>query len=176
MPRKFTSISGLVMIIAIVLAVNLIGALLFSHAKFDMTEEKLFTLSDGTKRVLASLEENVRGTVFFSKKAIGEDPLFKLFADRVVQMLREYEAASEGKLAIEIIDPRPDTEEQEWAERYNLQGIPGPTGEPVYLGLVLKDESGHEEAVPFFNPERENTLEYDVSKAIYSIAHPAKKK
>jgi len=176
MPRKLTSITGLVIIVAIVLAVNLIAALLFSRAKFDMTKEELFTLADGTKEVLASVEENIRGTLFYSKKAIGEEPLFKLFADRVVQMLREYEAASKGKLAIEIIDPRPDTEEQEWADRYDLQSIPGPTGEPVYLGLVLKDESGHEEAVAFFNPERENTLEYDISKAIDNVAHPAKKK
>lgn len=177
MQKKFMSITGLVLIAAIVLAVNLFGSVLFQRVKFDMTEERLYTLSKGTVNILRSLEDDVTAKLYYSKTAVAGQPFLKTFANRIVELLGEYEAESRGKLKVEIVDPRPDTEEEEWAERYGLRAFPGgEQGEPIYLGLVLRDESGHEAQIPIFTPDKEQLLEYDISKAIFGVARPEKKK
>jgi ABC-type uncharacterized transport system involved in gliding motility auxiliary subunit len=176
MPKKLVSISGLVVLAAIVLAVNLIAVVLLGGAKWDMTQERLYTLSGGTKSILGSLDDQISAKFYYSKTAIANIPQLKDYAARVLQMLREYQSLSRGKFALEILDPRPDTEDEEWAEHYGLQGVPTNTGDRLFLGLVMKDESGNEQVIPFFHPDKEPTLEYDISKAIYTMAHPAKKK
>lgn len=177
MQKKFMSITGLLLIAAIVLAVNLIGSVMFRRVKLDMTEENLFTLSKGSVNILRSIEDDVTAKLYYSKTAAGGQPVLKTFAGRIVDLLGEYEAASKGKLKVEIEDPRPDTPEEDNAVRYGLRAFPGgENGEPIYLGLVLRDESGNENAIPVFSPDKEERLEYEISKAIYSVAHPDKKK
>jgi ABC-type uncharacterized transport system involved in gliding motility auxiliary subunit len=176
MPKKLVSISGLAMIVVIVLAANLIAVMLLGGAKWDMTQERLYTLSGGTKSIVGSLQDQITAKFYCSQTAMANVPVLKDYAARVLQMLREYQSVSRGKLSLEILDPRPDTEVEEWAERYGLQGMPASTGDKLFLGLVLKDESGNEQVIPFFHPDKEQTLEYDVSKAIYTMTHPAKKK
>jgi len=176
MHKKLTSITGLIVVAVIVLAVNLIAVVLFRGAKIDVTDERLYTLSQGSKQILKSLDDEITGTLYYSKTAIQDIPQLKLYADRVIDMLREYESNSDGNFRLEIRDPRPDTEIEEWAQRYGLKGLPSNTGEQLYLGLVLKDESGHEQVIPFFHPDQEQTLEYDVSRTLYNLSHPEKKK
>ena len=104
-------------------------------------------------------------------------PPLKIYGDRVYDMLREYQGLSKGKMTLEVLDPRPDTEIEESAQKYGLQGVPVQQGgDRLFLGLVLKSERGTEERIPFFNPQKEDTLEYDITKAIYNINNPQRKK
>ncbi|MBN1866019.1 GldG family protein [Candidatus Sumerlaeota bacterium] len=176
MQRKMSTIVGLVLIAVIVLAANLIAGTVFKRAKIDMTEENLYTLSDGSINVLNSLDDTIAASFYYSRTAAAEIPQFKAYAERVLQLLEEYQAMSKGRFALEVLDPRPDTEIELTADRYGLQGVPLPSGERVFLGLVLKDQAGRDESIPFFSDQREPYLEYDVSKAIYSISHPEKEK
>jgi ABC-type uncharacterized transport system involved in gliding motility auxiliary subunit len=178
MKRKLLSGTGLIIIVALVLGANLIGALLFRRVKFDVTNERLYTLSKGSAKIVKSLQEPIRAEVYFSKTALANVPVLKAYGDRVVEMLREYRELSGGKLKVEVIDPRPDTEEEETAESYGVQGIvPDPrSGERVYLGVVFKDESDNRQVIRFLDPGNEDTLEYEMSKAIYGISHPERKK
>ena len=180
MPKKLTTITGLIIVAVIVLAANLIASVLFDRAKIDVTEEKLYSLSQGSINISKSLEDQITAQLYFSKSVASENPQFQAYADRVIQMLREYEALSGGKFVLQIIDPRPDTEEEEWAERYGLQGVPVGPATRMFLGLVLKDESDNERVIPFFSPQRESSLEYDITKAIYGLdyatKHPNKQK
>ena len=115
--KKLVSLTGLILIAVIVLAVNLIGALLLKGAKIDMTEERLYTLSQGSRNVVANLEVPVRGQLFYSKTAASAQPILKDYAQRVIGLLREFEAASKGRFQVEIVEPRPFTEEEEGAQR-----------------------------------------------------------
>ena len=177
MRNKFFSLTGIVIIAVIVLAINLISGLTLHRARFDMTQDKLYTLSDGTQQILSGLKDNVKARLYYSKTSFNEaSPMLKMYGDRVVEILQEYAHNSKGKFSLEILDPRPDTEDEEWAERYGLQGIPDGSNNALYLGLVLKDESSNEQVIPFFNPEKEQALEYDLSNALYNLSHPEKKK
>lgn len=172
MQKKFLPFVTLLMVVVIVLAANLIGALLFRNVKLDLTEERIFTLSDGTRSIIRNLEDDVSLKLFYSRKALMENaPNLRQWGERVQAMLEEYEGASRGHVELEVIDPRPDTEEEALAERYGLQGIPiSQFGAPVFLGLVATDESGHENVLPVFDPNREGLLEYDVTKLIADLA------
>lgn len=175
MGKKLISASGLIIIAVIVLAVNLIAFAMFGSVKLDLTEEKLYTLSEGTEEVLGELDEDISAELYYSKTAMQNAGQLRAYADRVIEVLREYEAASDGQFTLEIRDPRPDTETEEWAQRYGIRNIPIATGEQLYLGLVLKNETGGEEVIPFFQPEREQNLEYDITRAIYRVSHPERK-
>ena len=177
MLRKISSITGLVILAVIVLVLNLIADLLLSRVRIDMTEEKLYSLSQGSKNILGNLDDELSAKLYYSKTVIDESaPGLKLYAKRIVDMLREYEAYSDGKFSLKIIDPRPDTEEEEWAIRYGIQAIRVSNIDSLLFGLVILDESGNEEMIPFFDQRRAEFLEYDLTKAVYNISNQEKKK
>ncbi|MDQ8186986.1 GldG family protein [Pelagicoccus sp. SDUM812002] len=134
--------------------------------RFDFTEEGIYTLSDSTRNMLEKLEEPV-SVDFYSSKSIADLPAwFKNFSDRVEQMLEQYEKASGGLIRLKVIDPKPDSPEEERAIAAGLNGTEIQNGDRVFLGMVVAQ--GETETVqPFFNWDRETFLEYDISKTIY---------
>ena len=96
----------------------------------------LYTLSEGTQNILDGLEEPVTLKFFFNE-SLGELPVrAKVHARKVRELLEEYASRSGGKVTLEVIDPKPDSDEEEWAIRYGLQGAQLPTGNRMFLGLV----------------------------------------
>ncbi len=134
--------------------------------RFDLTQENIYTLSDGTKEILQKIEDPV--TVdFYNSRSLGDlPPWFKTFADRVEQMLEQYERASGGSLELNVIDPKPDSPEEDRALAAGLNGQEITNGDRVFLGLVVS-QGDAEKTIPFFNWDRETSLEYDISRAIY---------
>ncbi len=134
--------------------------------RFDFTEEGIYTLSDSTKNMLEKIEEPVN-IDFYSSKSIADLPAwFKNFSDRVEQMLEQYEKASGGLIKLKVIDPKPDSPEEERAIAAGLNGTEIQNGDRVFLGMVVAQ--GETETIqPFFNWDRETFLEYDISKTIY---------
>jgi ABC-type uncharacterized transport system involved in gliding motility auxiliary subunit len=177
MQRKMNAIVALVVVAVIVLAVNLIGSLLFNRVKLDITQEKLYTLSEGSRNTLKGIDTPVTAKLFYSRTALANVPFLRDYANRIEELLREYLAYSDGKMRLEITDPRPDTDEEEIAEKAGIQGVPisEETG-TVYLGLQISDENGEVVSIPFFDPRRESSLEYEITKALYTVTHPEKKK
>lgn len=159
--------------LVLLLAVNLSASILFRTAKIDMTEEQLYSLSPGTITMLGKLQDDVRLKFFYSKRAASSVPAIKLYADRVTELLHQYVDRSEGKITLEILEPQPDTETEEWAIRYGIQPVALPTGEQIYFGLAIVNEVGEEQAIPFLDPQRENLLEYDLSRLIASVSTPS---
>ncbi|MBK1877378.1 Gldg family protein [Pelagicoccus mobilis] len=134
--------------------------------RFDFTQEGIYKLSDSTKSMLEKLEDPI--TIdFYSSKSVTELPAwFKNFSDRVEQMLEQYQSASGNKIYLNVIDPKPDTEEEERATAAGLNGTELPNGDRVFLGMVVA-QGDTEKIHPFFNWNRETFLEYDISKTIY---------
>ncbi|HEY0946533.1 MAG TPA: GldG family protein [Opitutaceae bacterium] len=142
----------------------------------DATAERIYTLSDGTKSLLGKLEEPITLDFYFSRDASGVPVQYKNYAARVEEMLRQYVRAARGKLVLNVVNPKPDTPEEERATASGLQPqvVPG-TGEQVYFGLVAT-QADQQKAVPNLNPQREQFLEYDLSQLIYSVEQFDKKK
>lgn len=164
---------GLV-ILAVVLA-NIIAQHLFF--RIDLTQERLYTLSDGTKNMLRALPEHVTLKLFYTDSVEGVPPHIATYAQRVQDLLQEYNAHGGADLIIDIFDPAPDSDAQEWAQKYGLHGSllnPMDPDSLFYFGLVA-ESLDHVEAIPFLDPQRESFLEYDISRMIYSVTHPERK-
>ena len=145
-------------------------------ARLDATAERIYTLSPGTKALLGKIEEPLTLDFYFTKSATGLPIAYKNYATRVEEMLRQYARASRGKLTLNVIDPRPDTPDEEKATAAGIspQLIPT-TGEQIQFGLVAT-QADQQKTLSVLNPQREQFLEYDLSQLVYSVQQIDKKK
>lgn len=165
-------LTSLLALLAILIAGNVIFGRVRSRA--DLTEEKLYTLSDGTHAVLKSLDSPVTLKFFFT----GGSPEFALplnnFAGQVKDLLKEYELAAGGKIQIETYNPKPDSDAEEWAQRYGLIGEQfGIMDATIYLGLVAVKNDNHA-VISFLDPRNEEMLEYNITRLIARLIKPQK--
>ena len=156
-----------------------IGSTTFKKARVDFTEESLYTLSDGTKSILSKLDSPIKLKLYYSKTAAnkGTEGLraFNNHYLYVQELLRQYVGNSRNNLSLEVIDPRPDTPEEEDATAYGLKKFNLTETERYFFGLVAENESGTEKIIEFFDPNQKDKLEYDLTKLIYTVLNPQKK-
>ena len=163
---------GLVVLAVIVVAADLILAAL--PLRGDFTAERLYTLSDGSKQVLGKLDADVTFKYYVSGSAADMPMALKTYAQQVGNLLKEYERAAGGRLAVETYDPKPDSDAEEWAQRYGIEPqTVNPFGSPVYLGIVAVC-GDREESLGVLSPKTEATLEYDLTRLITRVAWPEK--
>ncbi|PTX96670.1 GldG family protein [Opitutus sp. ER46] len=137
--------------------------------RVDATADSIYSLSPGTKAVLGKIEEPITIELFYSKDATGIPITYKNYAARVQEMLRQYVRASKGKLTLSIVNPRPDTPDEERATAVGLTPqVSQQGGDQFFFGLVVT-QADQQKTVPAFTPAREPFLEYDLSKLIYSV-------
>jgi ABC-type uncharacterized transport system involved in gliding motility auxiliary subunit len=160
------SVGGAILVLVIVVLANLLISQ--TTLRVDATEDKLYSLSPGTRSILSELEQNVVIKVFYSKHVVNTPSHIKTFAQRVLDFLSEYEQYGKGKIIVEVYDPKPDSEEEEWAIKYGMKGIQLPSGEQVYLGLVAL-AADQEDSIPFIDPTAETKLEYDLTRIIARV-------
>ena len=173
--KSFTLI-GLLALVVLFLVVNMVSSVLFTNSRIDLTENELYTLTDGTRNIISKLEEPVTMYLFYSDKASEDVPQLRTYATRVKELLKEYEQLSNGNIVLNIVDPLPFSEEEDQAGAFGLQAIPvGATGENVYFGLAASNSVGDTEVLPFFQPQREQFLEYDVSKLLSTLSNPKRR-
>jgi ABC-type uncharacterized transport system involved in gliding motility auxiliary subunit len=167
--KNMTGLAGVLLLLGILIAFN--AVLRPVRARMDMTEEKLYTLSEGTKQILSGLERDVTLKFYFSKSNDRVPVPMKNFAARVRDLLKEYESRSGGSLVVEEYDPGPDSDEEEWAQRYGLQGQSVDMfglGGQLYFGIVAV--SGNREAViPVLAQSAEPRLEYLLTRMISEV-------
>jgi ABC-type uncharacterized transport system involved in gliding motility auxiliary subunit len=138
--------------------------------RLDLTEHKLYTLSDGTRHILDRIKEPVKLRLFYSEKAAENLPQFRIYAQRVRELLEEIVARSHGKVSLEVIDPEPFSDAQDKAAGYGLQAVPlGTSGDSLYFGLVGTNSTDGEASMPFIQPDKEAFLEYDLAKLISTL-------
>lgn len=166
----FESLSSLGILLVILVLINVVADR-FS-AKLDITEEKLFSLSSGTKNILQGIEGELNIKYYFSANSESAPLNVKAYGKRVKELLEEYVYHSKGRIKLELIDPKPDTEEEEWASKDGIAQIPLPSGEMFYMGAVVRPGG---QSVKMFDPRRESFLEYDISEMILRSVNPGKK-
>ncbi len=146
---------------------------LFRGWRIDFTENSLYTLSEGTKRILENIDEPINLYFFYSDQATAGIPSLRTYADRVREMLEEFEGQADGNVRLSIIDPLPFSEDEDRATQFGLQGVQlGVTPDPVYFGLAGTNSVDAEETIAFFQPDKEAFLEYDVAKLVSTLASP----
>ena len=173
--RNIISGTGLALVACLFVAVIILVNATFTNWRLDLTENKLFTLSDGTINIIRNFNEPVKLDFYFSQKAMTGLPTLTNYAVRVRDMLQEYETSSGGKIILKTIDPEPFSEEEDQAVAKGLQGIAiNNAGDRAYFGLVGTNSTDDERIIPFFQSERESALEYEITKLLYNLANPEK--
>jgi ABC-type uncharacterized transport system involved in gliding motility auxiliary subunit len=161
--------------IVLFLAINVLAGALLKASRLDLTEQGLFTLAAGTKEVLRSIDEPVDLRFYYSERLDELGPYFAAHANRVDELLAEYERLSDGKIRVERLDPQPFSPEEDLAVAEGLQGLPvQDDGTQAYFGLSGRNSTDDSQVLAYLAPERGDFLEYDLTRMIYDLAHPEK--
>jgi ABC-type uncharacterized transport system involved in gliding motility auxiliary subunit len=171
--QRNISTSSLLLLALAFIAAIIVSNQLFSGWRIDLTENRLYTLSDGTKYILDNLEEPINLYFYYSDKATEDIPSIRGYANRVREMLEEFRRAADGNIKLNVIDPLPFSEDEDRATQFGLQGIRvAVSPDPIYMGLAGTDSVDNEEIISFFQPDKEQFLEYDVAKLVSTLAKP----
>ena len=170
MNRKYYSGIGLLLLAAGFLIFTALNNLMFGGLRLDLTENNLYTLSDGSKQIVKSIDEPINMYFFFSEKSSENLSQLRTYATRVKELLEEYALLSDGKINLSIVDPEPFSDAEDQAAEFGLQGVPITTaGDELYFGLAATNALDDVEIISFFQPDKEEFLEYEVSKLIQSL-------
>ncbi|MCB1747166.1 MAG: Gldg family protein [Gammaproteobacteria bacterium] len=176
MNRKLVTGGGLVVALALFLGINVISNQALTAWRLDVTENHLYTLSDGTVNILRALDEPVTVRLYYSAKQFAGVPQLLNYGKRVRDMLEEYAAASDGKLKLQVIDPEPFSEAEDEAVAFGVRALSlGAGGEVGYLGVVGTNATDDQQVLPLLSPEREDALEYELTKMVYTLGEPKKR-
>ena len=157
------------------LSVTIIEDRFFRGARLDLTAEKLYTLSDGTRQLLSSYDEPVAMNFYFSKTLAAPFPQLLSYGKRIEDLLRAFQAENSANIQLSIIDPEAFSEEEDEAVAAGLRGIPLNDGSTLYMGLTVADAVDGEAIIPFFADEREKFLEYDLVKLLATLDTDSKR-
>lgn len=180
MNRTLRAILGIFFIAVIAVSAIWIIQNLSRQMRLDITERKLYTLSKGTKEILADLKQPITLKLFYTKTAAMKAPdqirFYNNYYAYVKALLEEYQIQSDGKVKLEVIDPRPYTEEELAAIRYGLRRFNITEEESFFFGLVVQTQFGVTKTIEFFSPDRQELVEYDISYLIDTAVTRQKKR
>jgi ABC-2 type transport system permease protein len=165
-----------VAIAIIFLGINIASANLLGGLRIDATHDRLYTLSGGTKATVAGLKEKVTLDFYASKEALADDPALRTYAGRVRDLLKAYAALSKGKIVLIEHDPAPFSKAEDEALGRGIKATlgNGPDDPALYLGLVVRNGVEEKSVIPLFTPEREASLEYEITRAITATQSPTR--
>ena len=172
--RSTLTVISIVLAILLFLSVNIISNSVFRSAQLDLTQDSLFTVSDGTREILAELDEPVT-LKFYRSELVQQVPALAAYATRVEELLERYAALAGDKIKLEKFAPEQFSVEEDQAVGFGIQGVPvNAAGEVMYFGLAGTNSTDDEDIIPFFTPSREAFLEYDLSKLVFNLSKPGK--
>lgn len=174
--RNATLVGTLIATLVVFIAVNMIAGFGLRGVRLDATRGGMYTLTQGSRNIAQSPAEPVKLTFYYTSRLAQGRPVVQTYAQRVRELLEEYARVSGGKINLTVIDPAPFSEAEDQAVAAGIVGVPlNQQGENLYFGLVGVNSADGREVIPFFDPQKERFLEYDLSRLIYSLANPKKK-
>ncbi|HEX9836974.1 MAG TPA: Gldg family protein [Alphaproteobacteria bacterium] len=174
--RHALAIAGLCVAVVFFLSFHVVSNFLFRTTQLDLTEGKIYTLSDSTRQILGAVKEPVRLRLFLSGALTRENPGYASYAARVKELLERYVTLAGGNIALEYIDPQPFSPAEDRAVGFGLQAVPlDAAGEVVYFGLVGTNTTDDTDVIPFLALQREKFLEYDLTRMINNLSNPKKR-
>lgn len=173
MQSKLTSSISLLLVAVLFVALVFINNELLSSVRLDLTENQVYSLSDGSKQVIKEIDEPINLYFFFSDKASKNMTSLRNYANRVESLLTEYETLAAGKLKLHVLDPEAFSEQEDQASQYGLTAANvGSAGEAIYMGLAATNALDEQQTIAFFDPQKESFLEYEISKLIHQLSEP----
>lgn len=169
--RRYLVVAS-ILLITVFGAANLLAQSWFSGARADFTENKLFTLSEGTKATLSELSEPIDLTFVYTRSVGQEFPAVRAYAVRVRELLEAYETLGGADIRLREIDPAPFSEAEDEALAGGLIAVDTNGGDPLYFGLIGRNAVDDERVIPFLAPEQETSLEYDITRMIARLDRP----
>jgi ABC-type uncharacterized transport system involved in gliding motility auxiliary subunit len=169
--RKALGGLAFLVLLALYLGANVLFHETLRGARLDLTHNRLYTLAPGTERLVSSLKEPIHLHFYFSRGAAEPVPQLRSYGIRVQELLEEIAARSNGKVQLDVRDPERDTEDEDHAAEAGLRALPlGATGESLYLGLVGTNSTDGRGVIDFFDPQKEELLEYDVARLLHQLS------
>ncbi len=169
--RFFTPITS-ALLIAIFFMLNGLIQPRMASWRIDFSQGDQYTLSQGTRQTLSELAEPVDLTFVYSRTLGQEFPVIRAYAQRVRELLQTYENSGGRRLHLVEIDPSPFSTAEDEALAAGISAIPTSNGDPIYFGLIGRNAVDDELVIPFLDPEREATLEYDLTRLIARLDNP----
>jgi len=151
---------------------NVLNKNFFKNLRFDLTKSEVYTLSDGTKKILKSINEPLDFKLFYTKQIGDINPVYQNYYARVKEVLEQYVLLSNNKIKLKIFNPKPFSNEEDKAVEHGLRGAEIMAGVYGYFGLIATNSTDDEEKIIFFQPDRSPFLEYDLSKIVTNLANP----
>ena len=174
--KKYFLIS-LVCTILIFLSFNFIINKINFNIGIDFTSTKTFTLSKGTKNVLANIEEPLKIEFIYSRSLSKNIPIIQNYANQIEGLISRYVGLAKGKIEFQIIEPEPYSDEEDYVERFGVQGFPvDQEGSNVYFGLIATNTTDDTEIIPFFDPSKAGSLEKQLTDIVYKLNRVEKPK
>ena len=172
---KLTPVSGFLAAAVLFVAINILAGATLRHVRLDLTENRLYTLSDGSRQLLRGLKDPIRLKLFYSAALSNRYPQLRLYGERVRELLEEYAALSGGRVTLEIVDPEPFSDDEDRAVQAGIQALPlDNSGRSFYFGLVGTNSVDDQQVITYFTSEREPFLEYDVTRLVFQLSGPKK--
>lgn len=170
MMNKFASWLTVILVAVVFFALVLLNNLTLSGLRLDLTENQVYTLSEGSKKVIGDIDEPINLYFFYSDKASSGMTSLRNYANRVESLLQEYNKEAAGKINLKIVDPEPFSESEDQANQFGLTAATiGPAGDAIYMGLAASNALDDQQVIPFFDPQQESFLEYEISKLIHKL-------
>ena len=170
------AVVALALAVVLFLAINIFSEAAIKGVQVDLTENKLFTLSNGTKETLSAVKEPITLRFFSTRKLVETTPGLTAYGDRVQELLERYVGLSNGAIQLELIDPEPFSPEEDRAVGFGLSGVPiTEAGDLGYFGIAATNTTDDKDVIPFLTPQREQFLEYDLTRMITIWRTPRKK-
>ncbi|SVD64867.1 uncharacterized protein METZ01_LOCUS417721, partial [marine metagenome] len=159
--KKAFGVAAVALSVLLLFAVNISSNTALRGFRIDLTEDKLFTLSSGTKKLLENLEEPIRLRLYLTQSIANQYQPIQEYSRRVRDLLGEYVADSGGRVSLELVNPEPFSDEEDDAVAYGLRGVPvDAAGDKLYFGLVGTNTVDDQSVIEFFSQERDSFLEY----------------
>ena len=170
MSRRLSTFVTMGLLAVLFFATVLLNHRLFHAVKMDFTDARIYSLSEGSKRILSDIIEPIHIDFYFSEKASEAFPELRQYASRVKRLLREYEQASNGKLVIQWVNPEPFSVNEDNAVAAGLNGVAFTSDtDLIYFGLTARNALDERRVIPFFDQQKERFLEYDISKMLFQL-------
>jgi ABC-type uncharacterized transport system involved in gliding motility auxiliary subunit len=159
------------------LSVNVLSEMWLGKFRLDATQGRAYSVSDQIKPLLANIDEPITVRLYYSESLGAASPKHGALYRRVRDLLKQYATLSNGKIKVVFENPEPYSDTEDRAVGFGLQAVPlNDLGEVAYFGLAATNAVDEQQVIPFFNLDREQFVEYDLTKLIYSLSKPAQSK
>lgn len=157
--------------IVLFLCINLVASLTIIGTRLDVTEQKIYTLTDETRDILADITEPITLRLYLSSSLVNAAPEIRLHSERVIELLKTYEIVSNGMIDFQQFDPVSLSVEEDEALGLGIAPIQLGVNDRAYFGLVATNTLDDIEVIPFFEPTETAALEYDLTRIVSRLSN-----